>query len=228
MAAGWWGNPPIWTAHFPGDPVRRGGLHQFHFHLGDAGLVDVEFFGGGEREIDDASGNERAAIGDADERGGSSLHISDAHDGAQGISAVSSGHGVHVVDFAVRSAAVVVRRPVPASESGFGGDWTRVGGKGRLGEVGFGGGFFAPGVDPLGKLGFPRLGGWLGRRGRFVAGLASLGSVDSAGGGGAGTLTCVGLGWAHALSKRIAIRTKNSARMTAEGARRGTIAIGEG
>ena len=39
------------------------GFHQFHFDLSDARLPDVDFARGGEGEIDNASGNEGAAIG---------------------------------------------------------------------------------------------------------------------------------------------------------------------
>jgi len=91
--------------------------------------------GGSEREIDDASGNEGAAVGDADESAVSGLEVGDAHDGTERKSAMRGGHGVHVVDFAVRSTAVVVGRAVPAGESGFGGDGLGAGGEGGLGEV---------------------------------------------------------------------------------------------
>src|SRR6202040_3362022 len=107
---------------FSGRGGGCGGLHQFYFYLGDSGLVDVKFFGGRQGEIDDASGNEGAAVGDADQRGGAGLYIRDTHDRTQRIGAVGGGHGVHVVDFAVRSAAVVVGGAVPAGESGFSGD----------------------------------------------------------------------------------------------------------
>src|ERR1700688_4216471 len=53
---------------FSGRGGRCGGLHQLDFHFRDAGLPDVDFLGGGEGEIDDSSGNERAAVGDAEER----------------------------------------------------------------------------------------------------------------------------------------------------------------
>lgn len=123
---------------FSGRVGRRGGLHQFDFHLGDTGLPNIEFASGGEGEIEDASGNEGAAVGDADECGVSGPDIGDAHDRAERISAVSGCHGVHVVDFAVRSAAVVVGRTIPAGESGFSGEGPGIGGEGGFGEVGFG------------------------------------------------------------------------------------------
>ena len=50
------------------------------------------------------------------------LYIRHAHDRTQRQRAVRGGHGVHVIDFAVRSAAVVVRRSIPTGEPGFGCD----------------------------------------------------------------------------------------------------------
>ena len=149
---------------FSGRGGRCGGLHQLDFHFRDAGLPDVEFLGGGEGEIDDSSGNEGTAIGDADERSRARFDVRHAHDRAERESAVGGGHGMHVVDFAVGAAAVVVGRTVPAGESGLGGDGPGIGGERRLSEVGFGAGFFTVlgdcfgGRDVCGR-GLRRLGG---------------------------------------------------------------------
>ena len=122
--------------------IERSGRRQdFHFHFGGAGLIHVEPAGGGERKIENAAGNERSAIGDAYQRRVRGLEIRDANDGTERQSAMRGGHGVHVVDFAVRSAAVVVRRSIPAGHPGFGGDRSGTRRDRRLGQVGIGGGF---------------------------------------------------------------------------------------
>ena len=124
---------------FPARFKRCGRLHHFYFYLRDARLHHIELARGGERQVNHAAGDERAAVGDADQRGVSGLDVGDAHDRSQGQGAVGGRHGVHVVDFAVRSAAVVVRRAVPAGESSLGGERSGIGGNCGFGDVG---GFF--------------------------------------------------------------------------------------
>ncbi len=123
---------------FSGSTSGRGRLHQLNLYFGNAGFIHIQLLRGGEGEIEDASGYKGTAIGDADERGSSGLNVGDADDGTQRIRAVSGCHGVHVVDFAVRSATVVVRRAVPAGEPGFRGNRLGVRGKRGLGKVGVG------------------------------------------------------------------------------------------
>ena len=113
-------------------------LHDFDANFRDTGLIDIELVGGGEREIDDASGDERAAIGDAHENRVICLEIGDAHDRSERQRTVCGGHGVHVVDFAVRSATGVIGRSVPTGESGLRCQRDCAGGNSRFSETGAG------------------------------------------------------------------------------------------
>ena len=126
------------------------------------------------------------------------LYVGDAHDRSQRIRAMRGGHGVHVVDFAVRSAAVVVGRTVPAGESSFGGEGLGAGREGGLGEIGLG-------FRGLRNVSFLSL-VW----DVLAVGCERVDSVVDAGGGGGGTLTCACLGWPQALRNRIAMRTNRS------------------
>jgi hypothetical protein len=121
-----------------------GRLHQFNFDLGNTGLLHIYLFGRGKREIDDASSNKGPAVGDADESVGPSLHIRYPHYGAESVSAMCRGHGMHVVDLAVRRAAVVVRRTIPTGESDLAVKRFCVCGNLRLSQISGGGGLRRP------------------------------------------------------------------------------------
>ena len=77
------------------------GFHQFHFDLSSARLPNIELMGSGEGKVDNAAGDERTSIGDANQRGVSGLGIGDTHYGSQRESAMGRRHGVHIVDFTV-------------------------------------------------------------------------------------------------------------------------------
>jgi len=109
--------------------LRR--LDHFQFHARDAGSDHLDLARGGEREIDDASIDERSAIGDPDVYFFSVLEIGDFHPGLKRKSAMRRGELFHVVDLAGRRASSVVRNAVPAREAGFGGADFRGDGRGR-------------------------------------------------------------------------------------------------
>lgn len=112
-----------------------GSLENFEADPCGAGEVDVDGFGGGQRKIEDAAFDEGPAIGDAQLRGMAGLEIRNTHDGAERQGEVRGGHGIHVVDFAIRSAAIVIWRAVPARHAGLFED-----GLGAGGEAGVAGG----------------------------------------------------------------------------------------
>src|SRR5204862_2883209 len=62
---------------------------------------------------------EGSTVGDTDNRCVPSFYIGHADDRPQGKRAVSGGHGVHVIDLAIRTAPVVIGRAVPAGQAGF-------------------------------------------------------------------------------------------------------------
>jgi hypothetical protein len=117
------------------DIKRRGSLENFEADFCRAGAVDVESLGGGEREIEDAAFNERAAIGNAQHCGMAGLYICYTYDGAEREREVRGGHGVHVVDFAIRAAAIVIRGTIPARHTGLLEDGLGAGGNFDLGIV---------------------------------------------------------------------------------------------
>ena len=94
-------------------------------------------------------------------------------------------HGVHVIDFAVRSHAVVIGRTVPACPSNFGGERNQARRNVRFGEIGgvnCGGGMFAVASFVVGwwkRRNFPQRGAeershalaWDGRMRRRTAAL---------------------------------------------------------
>src|SRR5207302_4357875 len=91
----------------------------FRSHFGDSGLVHIDFARGGQRKIENPVGDERAAVGNTHQRRVSLLQIGNTYDGTQRQRAMRRRHGVHVVDFAIRSHTVVVRRTVPTGAPGF-------------------------------------------------------------------------------------------------------------
>lgn len=126
--------------------VGAGGWSEgFDADFGDAHAIEAGGLGGGEGEIDDASVDEGAAVGDADDDGLVGGEVGDADGGAHGQGAMGGGHGVVVVDGAVGGFAMGVGGTVPAGEADFGGDGLAVGvgagdGAGGCGDVGgFGG-----------------------------------------------------------------------------------------
>lgn len=98
---------------------RNRRLHHFDANLRDTRLIDIDLTGGCKREVDNASGNERAAIGNAHESGMICLEIGYAHNRSERQRTVRGGHGVHVIDFAVRPASRVIGRPIPTRKSCF-------------------------------------------------------------------------------------------------------------
>lgn len=93
------------------------GLHQLDLYLRDACLHQVDFPCGRERKVDDSSGNKRTTVGDPHQRSAPCLYVCDADDRAQGKGSMRGSHGVHVIDLAIRSATIVIRRPVPTGEA---------------------------------------------------------------------------------------------------------------
>lgn len=89
----------------------------FDADLDDAGTVDSGALGCGKREVDDAAADKGAAVGDTNDDAFAVGEIGDADDGTEWESKVSGGHGVLVVDGAVRAFAASVRWTVPAGEA---------------------------------------------------------------------------------------------------------------
>ena len=75
--------------------------------------------GGGVRKIDDAVFDEGPAVGNADVDRFVVGEIHHAHPSTEGQRAMRGSEAFHVVDFAVRGGAAVIRMPVPARETGF-------------------------------------------------------------------------------------------------------------
>ena len=101
--------------------LKRGwGFEDFEFYRGHARAPELNFARCGERKINHPAGNKRPAIGDAHQYRLPVSCVGDAHDRAQRQSAVGGGHCVHVVDFAVRAAAVVIGRAIPTGQTGLG------------------------------------------------------------------------------------------------------------
>jgi len=69
-------------------------FENFHFAVDDAGFDEIEFFGGTNGDVDDASFDVGAAIGDFKNEGFAVALVGDAHLGAHGEGFVSGGHGV--------------------------------------------------------------------------------------------------------------------------------------
>ena len=80
----------------------------------DAGKIDAGFSGCGAGEIEDASWNKGAAVGDVEERGLAGFFVGDADQGVERQGAMGGGDGVLVVDLPVGGAMMVVLRAVPA------------------------------------------------------------------------------------------------------------------
>ena len=116
---------------------RYGRAQDFKFDGCDARLPDVDFFRGGIGEIDEAAFDEGATISNADHGGVSGLDVGDAHHRSQRQGEMSRREGVHVINLAVGSVAVVIGSAIPAGDSGL--DQQRLGISGNLG------GFFALG-----------------------------------------------------------------------------------
>jgi len=95
-----------------------GGLEHFKPNHGGAGEIDIERFGGSKRQVEDATFDKRAAISDTQQSGAAGLDVGDTHDGAKRQREVGRGHGVHVVDLAIRAAAIVIWRSVPTGGAG--------------------------------------------------------------------------------------------------------------
>jgi len=75
--------------------------------------------GGSVRKIDDAVFDEGSAVGDADVDRFVVGQIHHAHPSTEGQSAMRGSEAFHVVDFAVRGGASVIRMTVPTGEAGF-------------------------------------------------------------------------------------------------------------
>jgi len=96
-------------------------------HHGNARSPNIDLLGGRLREIQDSTRDKWTTIGDAYDHRVSSLHIRDAHDAFQRQRSMSSGHGVHVINFAVRGLSLVVRTTVPTRETSLYKKWLRAG-----------------------------------------------------------------------------------------------------
>ena len=98
------------------------------------GAKHADFDGGGAGQIQNAAGNERAAISNGDHNGLAGGEVGNAHDSAHGQGAMGGGHGVFIVDLAIGPAGVVVGRAVPTGHSNFTfedaavGSWSALGG----------------------------------------------------------------------------------------------------
>ena len=86
-----------------------------------ARLPDVRLLGRGQREIDNSSFHKGTAIGDSHDGRMPGLEVGDSHRRSQGKSEVGGGQLIHVIDFAIRAAAVVIWSPVPTGFAGFDG-----------------------------------------------------------------------------------------------------------
>src|SRR6185437_983356 len=69
-------------------------------------------------EIEHSFADEWPAVGDAHNGRGAGFCVRDAHDAVQRQRAMCGGHLIHVIDFAIRAAPVVVGRTVPARKAG--------------------------------------------------------------------------------------------------------------
>ena len=92
----------------------------FQFHARGAGSDHVDFARGGEREIDDASFDERTAIVDAHVDLFSVVEIGDFDPSMKWKCAMRGGELFHVVNFSGGGAAAVIRIAVPTRDAGFG------------------------------------------------------------------------------------------------------------
>jgi hypothetical protein len=76
--------------------------------------IDIDGFGGGSREVDDAVAAKGAPVGDAYHRGLMALQVDHSHNRIQRQGLVRRGHFVLVIDFAVGSFLIVEVGTVPA------------------------------------------------------------------------------------------------------------------
>src|SRR5690348_9212685 len=79
-----------------------------------AGLPYIHCFRSSERKVEHPFADEWPAIGDAHNGRGAGLCVRDAHDTIQRQRAMRGGHLIHVINFAIRAAPIVVWRAVPA------------------------------------------------------------------------------------------------------------------
>jgi hypothetical protein len=99
--------------------ARVGARDDFETDVSGAGSDHCDGLGGGEGEVNNAIGDERAAIVDADGSLPAVIEVGDAHDGVEGQGAVGCGHVVHFVDFAVGGAAALEGKTVPGGDAFF-------------------------------------------------------------------------------------------------------------
>ena len=106
--------------HCPASPdvQRSGSFEYFQTNHGDARPPNVYLFGRSKRKVEDASGNKRPAIGNANQGRIAGLEIGYAHDGTQRQSAMGRRHGIHVINFSVGAAPVIIGRTIPTGETG--------------------------------------------------------------------------------------------------------------
>ena len=159
MAAGSWGNPPICTAHFPGESAAAADCISSTFTSATPGCQTSSLRAAArERSRMRPGMNGPRSVMRTSARS-ACLHIGHAHDRAQRVGAVRSRHGVHVVDFAIGSATVVIGRAVPTGKSSFRSERLGAGRDRGLGEVG----------APFRLLLCPGIGGWFFCRSRSLA-----------------------------------------------------------
>src|SRR5947209_20051736 len=89
-------------------------LDDVKFDLRHPSSDDSQRFGGGMRDIDDASGNVRAAVIDPDRHGPAGGDVGDAHPRAERQRAVSGGQFARIEPFAASGLRLV---PVEAGEA---------------------------------------------------------------------------------------------------------------
>ncbi len=109
-------NAPTWTAKLPACPacIRGDNLQPDHRR---ARSHHGNLFRRGQRQVDDASLDERSPVGNANNSGTPVLQVEDFHHGIERERAVGRRHFVHVIDFPVGGAAPMIGVSVPAGVS---------------------------------------------------------------------------------------------------------------
>jgi len=84
---------------------------------GDARLPDVHFLGRRLRKVEDPAFNKGPTVGNSYEYRVSGLYVDHADNRTQRKRSMGRGHGVHVVDFAIRTTPVVIWASIPTGEA---------------------------------------------------------------------------------------------------------------
>jgi hypothetical protein len=101
--------------------LRKGGRSDNRdLDLANAGANQTDFLRCRMRKVDHPALHERTAIDDPHIHRFIVAEIPHANNGLERQGAVSRNHGFHIVDFAIRGGASVIRMPVPTREPAFG------------------------------------------------------------------------------------------------------------